>query len=212
MSRPRRARRRYYDVFAHVYDAFIRLHSRRDEDDTRNFLVAAAGLEDKPSARILDICCGTGSVILTFAERYHRALLVGFDFSPGMLSKARERDIASRVIFIEGDAVELPFADESFAVVTCSHALYELKGEAREKALSEMRRVLHPDGLALLMEHEVPRHPLVRLLFYVRLFFMGSRDAREFLKGGLQPFRKVFSRVSLSHSRSGKSKLISCQK
>ena len=139
-------------------------------------------------------------------------MLVGYDFSQGMLSKAQEKNAATRAVFVEGDAAALPFSDNSFDVVSCSHALYELKGQAREKGLWEMKRVIHPDGVVLLMEHEVPNHPLLRFLFNVRLIFMGSDDAREFVEGGLQRLRKIFSRISLSHSQSGKSRLMVCKK
>jgi len=212
MSGLRAGRRKYYDLFSHFYDAFIRLHARADEGDTRHFLVDAAHLENKTTRPILDICCGTGSVILAFAERHPDAILVGYDFSHGMLRKAQEKNVATRAVFVEGDAAELPFSDDSFDIVTCSHSLYELKGQARDKALLEMKRVLHTDGLVLLMEHEVPSNPLIKVLFYLRLFFMGSNDAREFLLGGLQRLKKIFPRVALSHSRSGKSKLMICQK
>ena len=212
MTQIRTGRRRYYDIFSHFYDAFIRMHARQDEDDTRDFLVAAAYLGEKTMPRILDICCGTGSVILTFKERYPESVAVGYDFSPGMLRKAQEKNVNGRVVFIEGDAADLPFDENSIDVVTCSHALYELKGETRQKALQEMKRVVRPDGYVLLMEHEIPRNPVVKLLFYIRMLSMGSDDAREFVKGGLEPLKKIFSRVTLSHSRTGKSKLMSCQK
>ena len=213
MSKLRRGRRKYYDLFSYFYDAFIRLHARQDEDDTRHFLVDAAHLEKRTISSILDICCGTGSVIFAFAERHPDAILVGYDFSRGMLRKAREKDLIGRAVFVEGDAAELPFADESFDRVTCSHALYELKRRARERALLEMRRVLCPDGLVLLMEHEVPRHPIVRLLFYLRLFSAGFGDAREFLfAGGVERLKKIFSWVAVSHSPSGKSRLMICRK
>lgn len=205
-------RRKYYDLFSHFYDAFIRLHARQDEDDTRQFLVDAAQLETKSSPSILDVCCGTGSVVLAFGEHCPDALVVGYDFSHGMLSKAQEKNVDTRAVFVEGDAAALPFSDNSFDVVSCSHALYELKGQAREKGLWEMKRVIHPDGVVLLMEHEVPNHPLVKFLFNVRLIFMGSDDAREFVEGGLQRLKKIFSRVSLRHSQSGKSRLMICIK
>jgi ubiquinone/menaquinone biosynthesis C-methylase UbiE len=212
MNRLRTGRRRYYDIFSDYYDAFIRLHSGGDKDDTRDFLVASAQLGNYSAPRILDICCGTGSVILTFKERCPESMAIGYDFSHGMLRKAREKNITCGAIFVEGDAVALPFTDGSFDVVTCSHALYEFKGESRVKALREMKRVVRPDGLVLIMEHEIPRRPVIRLLFYIRMLSMGSEDAREFIKGGLDPFKKIFSRVSLSHSSSGKSKLMSCRK
>lgn len=212
MSPLRAGRRKYYDLFSHCYDGFIRLHARRDEDDTRHFLVDAVARKEKPPHHILDICCGTGSVIIAFAKSYPDAILVGCDFSHGMLRKAQEKSAASRAVYVEGDAAQLPFPDGSFDVVTCSHALYELKGGAREQALKEMSRVMHPDGLVLLMEHEVPSRPLLRLLFSIRLFTMGSADAREFVQGGLNRLQETFSRIAVSHSPSGKSRLMICQK
>jgi hypothetical protein len=92
MNRIRSGRRRYYDIFSNYYDAFIRMHSRGDKDDTRDFLVESACLGNRPSPRIIDICCGTGSVILAFKERYPESEAIGYDFSPGMLRKAREKD------------------------------------------------------------------------------------------------------------------------
>ena len=212
MSPLRAGRRKYYDLFSHCYDAFIRLHARQDEDDTRRFLVEAVHSGNRPVRRILDVCCGTGSVVLAFSEPYPDAMLVGCDFSHGMLCKARKKSSATTAVFVQGDAAELPFSDDSFDVVSCSHSLYELKGRARDKALWEMKRVMHPDGLVLLMEHEVPSRPLLRLLFHMRLLTMGSPDAREFVEGGIQRLKRIFSRVALSHSPSGKSRLVICQK
>jgi len=104
MAHPRQGRRRYYDLFSRFYDAFIRMHSRRDEDDTREFLVDAAFLGNKPAPRILDVCCGTGSVTLAFDRRYPGSMTVGYDFSRGMLHKAMEKNVTGRVRFVEGDA------------------------------------------------------------------------------------------------------------
>jgi ubiquinone/menaquinone biosynthesis C-methylase UbiE len=212
MPQIRTGRRKYYDIFSHVYDAFIKLHARRDEGATRDFLVEVPDLEDIPKPFILDICCGTGAVIVAFANRYEESFTVGYDFSHGMLRKAREKPGAQRIRFIEGDAAALPFADEHFDVITCSHALYELKGEARQAALVEMKRVIKPSGVVLIMEHEAPHHPFVKLLFNLRMMIMGSADAREFVSGGMEIFEKIFPRVSLTHSPSGKSKLIICRK
>jgi ubiquinone/menaquinone biosynthesis C-methylase UbiE len=162
--------------------------------------------------RILDICCGTGSVILTFDHCHPQSVAIGYDFSAGMLRKAREKNSSGRVIFVEGDAAELPFADESFDVVTCSHALYELKEQTRQRALHEMKRVVRPEGCVLLMEHEIPKHPVVKVLFYIRLLSMGAKDAREFLAGGVAHLQNIFPTVTLSHTASGKSKLMLCRK
>jgi ubiquinone/menaquinone biosynthesis C-methylase UbiE len=212
MPQIRTGRRKYYDIFSHVYDAFIKLHARRDEGATRDFLVEVPNLENIPKPFILDICCGTGAVTVAFANRYEGSVTVGYDFSHGMLRKAREKPGAQLVMFIEGDAAALPFADERFDVITCSHALYEMKGEARQVALLEMKRVIKPAGMVLIMEHEVPHQPFLRMLFNLRMMAMGSADAREFVTEGLETYKRIFPRVSLTHSASGKSKLIICRK
>ena len=206
-------RRRYYNLFSHFYDRFIALHSRRDERNTREFLVDSVQLECIEKPRILDICCGTGTVILTFAKRYPESTEVGVDFSHGMLRKAKEKDLSKKVLFTEGDAALLPFANDVFDVVACSHALYELKGAARTDALKEMKRVVKPaHGSVLIMEHEIPKHPFIKLLFKIRMSLVGSADAKEFLSAGFEPFKKNFSKVHLSHSPSGKSRLLHCAK
>ncbi len=205
-------RRRYYDFFSHFYDRFIALHARKDESGTRSFLAENAGLDHVARPRVLDICCGTGGVLLAFADLDPEGTFIGCDFSHGMLVAARQKDPAERVTFIQGNAVRLPFADDMFHAVSCSHALYELKGEDRPEALHEMKRVVREDGVVLIMEHEVPTKPLIKLMFRLRLLAMGSADAKEFVASGLRPFQQVFSSVTLSHTPSGKSKLICCRK
>jgi ubiquinone/menaquinone biosynthesis C-methylase UbiE len=211
-TRSRLWRRRYYDLFSRFYDRFIELHARKDESGTRSFLVESAGLENIEKQRVLDVCCGTGAVLLAFAGRNPRGNFFGCDFSRGMLLAARQKDPAGNVFFIQGNAARLPFADNSFHAVSCSHALYELKGEDRVEALYEMKRVVRNDGVVLIMEHEVPTRPLAEFMFRLRLLAMGSDDAREFVESGLKPFQKVFPTVTLRRSPSGKSKLICCQK
>jgi ubiquinone/menaquinone biosynthesis C-methylase UbiE len=212
MTRIRTGRRRYYDHFARFYDAFIRLHARKERQATRSFLVDRAGLDTDTPARILDICCGTGDVILAFAENRSKDVLVGYDFSRQMLLEARVKDVGGRIRYVEGDAAELPFTKNSFDVVACSHALYELKRAARYRALREMRRVVRERGVVLLMEHEVPRRPIARFMFNLRMLSMGAEDAGEFLGGGCEPFEQVFAEVALTHSPSKRSKLLICRK
>ena len=212
MSKLRVGRRRYYNIFSHFYDSFIKLHSHNYGEETRKFLVDSARLDNETGVHVLDVCCGTGSVILSFAERFPDITAIGYDFSHGMLRKAHEKDLFHRLVLIEGDAANLPFEDNLFDAVCCSHALYELKGPVRKEALLEMRRVVKSRGHVLIMEHEIPRKLFIKILFYIRMLMMGPKDAYEFLKQGISPFEKIFSEVTLSHTKSGKSKLFLCQK
>jgi ubiquinone/menaquinone biosynthesis C-methylase UbiE len=212
MSEIRTGRQKYYTIFTPFYDFFVKVHSGHHGDETRKFLVDSARIDNTKHARILDICCGTGSVILSFAEKHADALTIGYDFSIGMLHKAKQKDVANKIFLVQGDASRLSFIDDCFDVVCCSHALYELKDQARTDALKEMRRVVKPDGKVLIMEHEIPRNPLVKILFHMRMLMMGSTDFREFLRQDLSPYKKIFANVSLSHTPSGKSKLVICGK
>jgi ubiquinone/menaquinone biosynthesis C-methylase UbiE len=212
MSEIRTGRQKYYNIFAHFYDFFIKIHAGRHRDETRKFLVDSSQIDNTNQARILDICCGTGSVILSFAEKYADSLTTGYDFSAGMLHKAKHKDVANRIALVQGDAASLSYIDDCFDIVCCSHALYELKGRVRTDALMEMKRVVKPDGKVLIMEHEVPQNLIVKMMFHMRMLMMGSTDSREFLRQDLSPYKKIFTDVTLSHTPSGKSKLIICCK
>ena len=146
-------------------------------------------------------------------DAYAMAMQVDLSDSKGMLQKAKKKDPLQKVLFITADAAVLPFANDLFDVVACSHALYELKGAARISALKEMKRVVKPgSGTVFIMEHEKPTHPLTKLLFKIRIKMVGSSDAGAFLDAGLVPFKEIFPAVNLSRSPSGKSRLLRCTK
>jgi ubiquinone/menaquinone biosynthesis C-methylase UbiE len=211
-TRSRYWRRRYYDIFSLFYDRFIQVHAHQDESGTRAFLADSAALSRFEAPLGLDICCGSGAVLLALASRYPHGIFVGYDFSRGMLRAAQGKHAIGAVSFVQGNAATLPFADDTFHAVSCSHALYELKGADRSRALNEMKRVVRQDGLVLIMEHEAPSGALAAFMFCLRLKAMGSADAKEFVESGLAPFQKIFPAVSLHFTPSGKSKLICCHK
>ncbi len=208
----RSGRRAYYNLFSIIYDRFIEIHARTEGSDTRTFLVDTIHAEVQSPRMLLDVCCGTGEVILAFAKRHPGTVLIGYDFSRGMLRQAQAKAGASRITLIEGDALTLPFGRDCFDVVTCSHALYELKGQTRREALKEMQRVIRPTGAVFIMEHATPRQPALRFLFSLRMLAMGAEDAREFAHAGLASFAAIFPQVSLRYSPSGKSRLVVCRK
>lgn len=104
-------------------------------------MVEAAGLTGKE--RVLDAGCGAGHTALTFAP-YVREV-VAFDLSAEMLAQvealAAERGLAN-VRFEQGDVEEMPFADESFDVVTSRYSAHHWPQP--ERALAEIHRVMAP--------------------------------------------------------------------
>lgn len=108
-----------------------------------------------PDHAILDVGCGAGYFLFLMREKYraqgYEPLVAGIDISPHQVSYMAERmrrEGVPRVIAATGNGEYLPFADESFDLVTCSEVIEHIRNPGR--ALEEMRRVLKPDGMLLL--------------------------------------------------------------
>ena len=203
-------RRWYYNLFSRVYDGFIRLHSGDAEGLLRRFIVERV----KPAEGewTLDLCTGTGSVALELARAVGvGGMSVGVDFSHGMLKKAQEKSRRSNsrnLHLVEGDASMLPFKDSCFKAVTCSHALYELKGLDRERTIEEVARVTREGGRFCLMEHGEPEGRMAKLFFNLRIRLLGSADAKHFFEEESDILRGHFQRITTEVAPTGKSKLM----
>jgi len=105
----------------------------------------AEALDVVPGERVLDVACGSGNVAIAAARRSW-GNVVGVDFVPALLERGRERAAAERldVEFVEGDAVELPFEDGMFDVVTSVFGA--MFAAEQEKAAAELLRVCKPGG------------------------------------------------------------------
>ena len=202
----------YYNFFSRFYDSFVAMHSGDPGGRLRDHLAGKVGL--KGGDAVLDICTGTGAMLPSLRKRIdEEGMVVGLDFSRGMLKAARSKLASDPNIFlVEADVSRLPFKDDVFSGVTCSHAFYELKGDSSARCLGEINRVLKKGKHFVMMEHEVPENRFVRMLFYIRIFFMGRRQAVEILKEGEKIFRNNFSRVEKSKTGDGKSKIVVCEK
>ena len=128
------------------FDARVRLYRyARAEERWNDWLYARLGL--KPGERVLEVGCGTGNLWLDNAARLPSELVpLLTDLSGGMLNAARtrlaERSVPTR--YARADAQSLPCPDDSFDAVIANHMLYHVPD--RERAASELRRVLSPGG------------------------------------------------------------------
>lgn len=109
-----------------------------------------------PGMDILDAGCGIGAIALDLATTYSPRRIVGMDVDADQIATARrwtaERGIRSAE-FAVGSVYELPFADASFDVVYANTVLLYLRDPVR--ALSEMRRVLRPGGIAAVSDDDI---------------------------------------------------------
>ena len=128
----------YYDRRAAEYDEWYRgigQYAERDRPGWHDEVDALAGaLAALPSARTLDVACGTG-----FLTRHLPGEVVGLDQSESMLDEARRQ--APKAEFVRGDALDLPFEDGSFGRVFTGHFYGHLEGADRERFLTEARRL-----------------------------------------------------------------------
>ena len=155
------------DLFAAIaprYDLVNDLQSFGLHRRWKRTLVKMAAVE--PGQRALDVCCGTGDIAL--ALRAAGAEVTGLDFSPAMLGEARRRAAdAPHLQFIQGDALEIPFDNDLFDVVTVGYGLRNLA--SWERGLEEMARVARPGGRLLALDFGKPRNPAWRAVYFAGL-------------------------------------------
>jgi len=205
-------RRKYYDVFSKIYDRFVALHSKDTQSNIREFLANLTPISR--GDRVLDICTGTGTLLLYLSRKVSdRGLVVGADFSRGMLEVAKQKvQFSDNAFLVESDVAFLPFKSASFDAVTCSHAFYELKGDVQDQVLKDIVRILKPGKPFLMMEHDLPENKFVRFLLYIRFFSMGAKKAIEILKHEKEMLEKYFHSVKKVETPTGRSKVWICYK
>lgn len=131
--------------------------------------------------RVLDLCTGTGDLVLEAARKAgQHTTLVGYDFSPAMLELASEkykelgkREQLGTVEFLEGDAGNMPFDEGSFDALGISFGIRNLvyQNSAAMLHLKEINRVLRVGGNLVILESSRPLSPLWLMLntLYLRL-------------------------------------------
>jgi len=156
-----------FDRIAPVYDLMNRVMTAGLDQRWRRL---AVGEVVWPGDRVLDACCGTGDLAVAAERRGGR--VVGLDFSPRMLERARPK--SGTIEWVQGDALSLPFSDAEFDSATVGFGVRNL--EDLEGGLRELARVLRPGGKVAVLEITRPHgilRPFFRLWFDVLVPFAG---------------------------------------
>lgn len=179
-----------YDLLNHVLSVNVDKRWRRLVRESLADILA------DENAVVLDVACGTGDLSIEL-KSHAKAKVIGTDFCRPMLALANEKTESAslEVPYIEADAMQLSFADESFDAVTIAFGLRNLSNF--RDGLGELRRILKPGGRLVVLEFSSPLVPGFKTLF--NLYFTkilpriggivsGSRGAYEYLPDSVSKF------------------------
>jgi demethylmenaquinone methyltransferase/2-methoxy-6-polyprenyl-1,4-benzoquinol methylase len=146
-----------FDDVAHRYDFLNDLLSLGRTKAWRRVVTSIIG--PKPGMKILDIAAGTGSSSRPLVDK--GAEVTALDFSHGMIKQGRKQN--KNINFVQGDALKLPFEDNSFDVTTISFGLRNTSNT--DKALKEALRVTKDGGRIVVAEFSHPVNPIFKKIY-----------------------------------------------
>ena len=182
--------------WAGAYEALFGWFLRRTHGTVVNL---AAPIEGE---RVLDVCCGTGSLALTLKVSLGtRGSVHGIDASPEMIDLARHKALKAgmEVDFRVGLAQALPFTDKTFDLVVSQLAIHHLPGDLKVRAFGEMYRVLKPKGRCVIVDFEPPK--AIPWRYLARLF-----HGHVMMQFGVQHYREMMEGVGFNEIEVGQTR------
>lgn len=176
---------RVHNVFENIskkYDTMNSIISFQRHKTWRKDVMKRMDVEKGSNA--LDVCCGTGDWSISLAkETGSTGNVIGLDFSENMLQVAKEKKTETELdhlTFVHGNAMDLPYEDNSFDYVTIGFGLRNVPDYMT--VLKEMYRVVKPGGKVVCLETSQPTMPGFRQLYYLYFRFIMPLLGKLFAK------------------------------
>ncbi|RLA62931.1 MAG: bifunctional demethylmenaquinone methyltransferase/2-methoxy-6-polyprenyl-1,4-benzoquinol methylase UbiE [Epsilonproteobacteria bacterium] len=186
-----------FDEIAPSYDFLNHFLSLGIDIYWRQKFLAALPKTDK--IVVLDLATGTGDVPLVLVKDKRVKKVTGIDRSKGMVDigkkKIQKKKLEKKIELKLGDGVKIPFADETFNVVTISFGIRNFSDH--KESLKNIYRVLSPKGKVLIMEFSLPKNSVMRFLYFfyfrnilprIGNLFSGHGDAYTYLNKTVEDF------------------------
>lgn len=155
-----------FESVAPKYDMMNDLLSFRRHKAWRRFTMKQ--MEVRSGDTAIDLCCGTCDWTIALAEASRTGNVVGLDFSPNMLrygqAKVDHLGLEGRIKLVQGNAMELPYPDDSFDHATIGFGLRNVPDLVQ--VLKEMQRVVKPGGKVVCLELSKPTSQPFKGLYY----------------------------------------------
>jgi demethylmenaquinone methyltransferase/2-methoxy-6-polyprenyl-1,4-benzoquinol methylase len=134
--------------------------------------------------RFLDIACGTGDLSINACLKHRDISVDGVDFVFPMVNaaneKAKKKNLSDRINFMQGNALSLPFQENSFDITAMAFGIRNIPQKAQ--ALKEMLRVTVPGGQIMILEMTFIQNRFFKLFYYIYLNFLLPVMAKIFSK------------------------------
>jgi demethylmenaquinone methyltransferase/2-methoxy-6-polyprenyl-1,4-benzoquinol methylase len=155
-----------FESIAPKYDVMNDILSFRRHKAWRKFTMRKMNVKEGNTA--IDLCCGTCDWTISIARASKSGSVIGLDFSRNMLDygavKINRLELDKQISLVEGNAMELPYPDNSFDYATIGFALRNVPD--LRQVIREMQRVVKPGGLVVSLELSKPTWQPFKAIYY----------------------------------------------
>jgi ubiquinone/menaquinone biosynthesis C-methylase UbiE len=165
--------KRQMEKAAPTYDSLMKRMTFGRERELRETTVNLAWM--KPGDCVLEVGCGTGTLTLAAKRRVGSSGKVfGIDIIPTMIELSERKASLAReeITFQLASIADIPFPENTFNVVMCSFMIFHMSEKVRQKGMTEIFRVLKPQGCLLVLDSATPTRPFIKT--FVKLISAGE--------------------------------------